>query len=362
MAEEDNKKNNKDLLKDIKSKYIIEIIFDNLQIINYLNVIRYNKYFQNLLNKTIANYKYNSKIEIDIIPEENKCGKFINFEEEDEPFFHIYFNNIQNETKRKIFYSSDKIEKIKVIIDYEVTSLAGLFSQCECIKKIDFKKFYRINIVDMKEMFFGCYYLKELIISKLKTNYVENMRSMFCNCPYLELINVSNFNTNNVEDMSNMFCDCKSLKEINLDNFNTNNVTDMSLMFKDCKSLTKLNLSSFNTNNVINMYSMFFGCSKLEELNLSNFNTSNTVNLGKMFDSCESLKKLEISSFDISKVKDMSSMFNECSSLKEISLSNFKNRNILMGNIFDKCDALIKINCSEELEEIIREKFKNIII
>ena len=223
MAEEIDKKNSKAFLKDVKSKYILEEILNKLTIIKYLNVIRYNKYFQNLLNKTIGDYKFNAKIEIEIIPRENHYTKFINFEEEDEPFYHIYFNNNANETKIKYLNQGDNVKTIKVIIDYEVTSLSGLFKQCDCIKKIDFKNFYKNNIIDMKEMFFGCYYLKELNISKLKTINVENMRSMFCGCSNLEIINVSNFNTNNVEDMSNMFCDCKALKEINLKNFNTKN-------------------------------------------------------------------------------------------------------------------------------------------
>ena len=134
----------------------------------------------------------------------------------------------------------------------------------------------------------------------------------------------------------------------------------MGLVFQNCTSLKKLNLSSFDTNNVINMYSMFLGCSKLEELNISNFNTSNVVNFGKMFNGCESLKKLEISSFDIGQVKDMSCMFSKCSLLTEISLSNFRSCNILMDNLFNNCKALIKLNCSDELKVIIREKFPNL--
>ena len=50
----------------------------------------------------------------------------------------------------------DKVTKIKIIIDYQVKSFKGLFNWCECIKSINFKKFFRNNITDMICMFSGC--------------------------------------------------------------------------------------------------------------------------------------------------------------------------------------------------------------
>ena len=79
------------------------------------------------------------------------------------------------------------MKKIKIIIDYQVKSFNKLFFKCYCIESINFKKFYRNNIIDMSWMFNGCSSLKEL--------------------------NLTNFNTNNVTDMGEMFCGCKSLKE-----------------------------------------------------------------------------------------------------------------------------------------------------
>ena len=64
MDEANDYLSNRTCLKDIKSKYILKLIFNNLSMINYLNVIRYNKRFQNLLQKTKDDYKKNSKIEI----------------------------------------------------------------------------------------------------------------------------------------------------------------------------------------------------------------------------------------------------------------------------------------------------------
>ena len=72
--------------------------------------------------------------------------------------------------------------KIKIIIDYPVKSFKGLFSWCECIESINFKKFYRDNITDMSFMFDGCSSLKELNLNNFNTNNVKYMRWMFSGC------------------------------------------------------------------------------------------------------------------------------------------------------------------------------------
>ena len=110
--------------------------------------------------------------------------------------------------KRNYLKDNENVEKIKIIIDYQIESFEGLFEYCECIEYINFKKFYRNNINNMGCMFWGCSSLKEL--------------------------NLSNFNTKNVNDMIGMFFGCFSLKKLNLSNFNTNNVTNMKGMFYGC--------------------------------------------------------------------------------------------------------------------------------
>ena len=57
-------------------------------------------------------------------------------------------------------------------------------------------------------------------------------------------------------------------------------------MFSRCSSLKELNLSNFNTNNVTDMSQMFYECSSLKELNLSDFNTNNVTDMRYMFNGC----------------------------------------------------------------------------
>ena len=109
---------------------------------------------------------------------------------ENEIYYHIYFNDNKEEIKRNYFNKNDNVSKIKIIIDYQVKSFEELFYYCECIEYINFKKFYRNNI--------------------------NNMGSMFWECSSLKELNLSNFNTNNVTNMEGMFYECSSLKELNL--------------------------------------------------------------------------------------------------------------------------------------------------
>ena len=50
----------------------------------------------------------------------------------------------------------DKVQFIKVIIDYNISSLSELFKGCKYIETINFKRFYRSNINNMSYMFDGC--------------------------------------------------------------------------------------------------------------------------------------------------------------------------------------------------------------
>ena len=71
---------------------------------------------------------------------------------------------------------------IKIIVDYQVKLFEGLFSECNCINSIFFKKFYRNNITTMYCMFSGCSSLKELNLTNFNTNNVTNMSGMLNGC------------------------------------------------------------------------------------------------------------------------------------------------------------------------------------
>ena len=215
--------NSDNILQNLKSDYFIQKFFDYIQKRRTLKTIRYNKSIQKRINLNINHYKeYSEKyssIEIEIKPMENEYGRFIKIKEEDEEYYHIYYNdNKKEEIKSTSLNENDKVSKINILIDYQVESFYELFYYCECIESICFKKFYRNNITNMCSMFNGCSSLKEL--------------------------NLNNFNTNNVTNMSDMFWGCSSLKELNLNNFNTNNVTDMRWMFSKCSDELKLKLKS----------------------------------------------------------------------------------------------------------------------
>ena len=88
-----------------------------------------------------------------------KYGRFINIDENDKLYYHIYFNDNKEEIKNKYkikeengmikheyyIHQEDKVTKIKIIIDYQVKSFKGLFCDSNCIESILFKKFYRNN-------------------------------------------------------------------------------------------------------------------------------------------------------------------------------------------------------------------------
>ena len=261
-------------LENIKSKYILQKIFNILHKRKTLQLVQYNKNYQEKLNITINDFnklsKIYSSIEIELIPVENKYGQFINIlKNEEKKYFHIYFNNDnKNEIKRYSIKKDEKIKIIKIIINYQVESLSELFYGFKCIESINFKKFIRNNITDMSQMFNWCSSLKKINILNCNTNNVTNMSWMFNGCSSLEDIDLSNFNTKNVKNMNSMFCECTSLKVLNLSNFDTKKVIDMSFMFYKCSSLKEIDISNFDTKNVFYSKNMFSKCKALTEIKL----------------------------------------------------------------------------------------------
>ena len=177
MAEANNNFNKNDVLKKIKSKYIVMRIFENLKQIKLLDIIHYNKKYQKLMNIKLKDYKYEFlNIEIEVIPKENEYGKFINFLNKN---IHIYFNDNNKEIKKKEITKDDKVTKIKIILNHKIKSLSELFYCCRCIKKINFIKFKRDDIKNMSYMFYRCYSLKDLNYSNINTNNANEISDMF---------------------------------------------------------------------------------------------------------------------------------------------------------------------------------------
>ena len=214
-------KTNVDLL-NLKSDYFLQKLFFNMKKYKRLEILKYNKKLQKRLNLSINDYKEYSQIysniEIELKLNDNIYGKFINISNEDKEYYHIYFDNSKKEIKKYCLLKNDNIKKIKIIIEHQIKSFKNLFYRCKCISSIFFKKFHRVNIVDMSLMLSECSSLKEF--------------------------KFSNFNTNSVINLIGMFSGCSSLKELNLNNYNTNNVTDMNYMFGGCLDELKLKIKS----------------------------------------------------------------------------------------------------------------------
>ena len=258
--------NNK--FENLKSDFLLKKVFNTSSVKIALEFLKYNKKTQKRINFSLNNYKeysgkYSSiKMELKLV--ENIFGKFINIKKGEESYYHIYFNDSEEEIKRTFIKENEKVNSINIIIDYQIESFDNLFYNCKCIKSINFKKFARNNIKNMSYVFYGCSSLEEIKFSNFITSNVENMSFMFFECSSLKKLNLSNFDTSNVKNMCNMFGACSSLKELNLFNFDIKKVNNISSMFYKCSSLNKLNRSNFLTDNITYMNEMFRECSLLK--------------------------------------------------------------------------------------------------
>ena len=182
-------KNEKVDLDNIKSVFFVSRIFELIEKTKKFELIKYNKKIQKKLNLSFKDYKeyfnylrYDAPIEIEIIPKYRINRYFIKIPSigPDWKRIHIYFDDKKEEIFRYYFTDQDtNVKKIKIIIDPEQKMLNSLFSGCNSIESISFKRFSRINIVSMSHLFFQCESLKKIDFSHFKTDNVENMENMF---------------------------------------------------------------------------------------------------------------------------------------------------------------------------------------
>ena len=94
-SKENNKENESakpnPIIDNIKSRYILSKIYNNMTKKKKLEIIKYNKKMQNRINLNVKNYKEYSEtftpIEIEIIPTKGKYGTFINIYKNDKLYY-----------------------------------------------------------------------------------------------------------------------------------------------------------------------------------------------------------------------------------------------------------------------------------
>ena len=149
--EQSKQKNKNDRFENLKSDHFLDRLFSYMKKNRSLEIMKINKELQKRLHLSINSYKEYSQlytpIEIELTLENDKFGKFINIPKDEKEYFHIYFDNSSEEIKRNKLNKNEKVNTIKIIIDHQVKSFKYLFCFCDCISSINFKKFYRTNII-----------------------------------------------------------------------------------------------------------------------------------------------------------------------------------------------------------------------
>ena len=74
---------------------------------------------------SLSQYSLKDLIELKLVY--NGYGKFINISDKNKKYYHIYFDNSFNAIQRNYLNENEKVEKITIIIDYQITSFKNLF-------------------------------------------------------------------------------------------------------------------------------------------------------------------------------------------------------------------------------------------
>ena len=192
-----------------------------------------------------------------------------------------YMHNVQDIDLSKASFADD------------LTSLAGMFSNCSSLQTIIFPENDDTSgITDMSYMFYRCESLKSLdLVKDLDTSSVTDMKGMFGYCSSLESIEFGpKFDTSKVTSMYAMFDSCRSLTTLDLTGFKTGSVTDISFMIEFCSKLETIYFGKgFDTSSVTIAMYMFYGCEALETISAYKAFGLDPAISELMFGGCESL-------------------------------------------------------------------------
>ena len=125
VSKENNKENESakpnPIIENIKSRFILSKIYNNMTKKKKLEIVKYNKRMQNRMNLSVKDYKeYYEEIEIEIIPIKDNYGEFIYIDKNDKLYYHIYFNDNKKEIKNK--YKIDEEDKVTKINNNKLSS------------------------------------------------------------------------------------------------------------------------------------------------------------------------------------------------------------------------------------------------
>ena len=112
---------------------------------------------------------------------------------------------------------------------------------------------------------------------------LTTIAGLFSGCSNLEKVNLNGIDLTTLKSFYNIFQNCTKLSEINMNQLNTKNVTGMSRTFYGCRALKNLDLSNWKTSSVTTMMDMFAWCNSLEHLDIRNFTFDTVSNYSSMF-------------------------------------------------------------------------------
>ena len=127
----------------------------------------------------------------------------------------------------------EEIENLHYLNTSKVTTMEGMFMQCNVIKSLDLSAFETSNVENFYGMFAHCKELESLDVSNFDTSAATNMREMFIRCLKLKTIDLTNFETAKVKTMTKMFSKNTNLKAVIVGSKFSNSLDECTYMFAD---------------------------------------------------------------------------------------------------------------------------------
>lgn len=125
------------------------------------------------------------------------------------------------------YLNLEEIENLHCLNTSKVTTMEGMFMQCNVIKSLDLSAFETSKVENFEGMFSRCKQLESLDVSNFETANVKTMKKMFYKCTNLKAVIVGSKFSNSQNECYNMFADTPAQLYSHIDDYlaNTGNKT-----------------------------------------------------------------------------------------------------------------------------------------
>ena len=210
------------------------------------------------------------------------------------------------------------VERINFIAIGAITSMSGLFQNCNSLQSVSFPTGSLASVTNMTNVFNSCVSLPEVTFPAGSLAAVTGLNSAFSTCSRMRRIAFPAGSLSLVTSATGTFSSCQTLKTISWPTGALAAVTTIANMFQNCLSLQEMSFPAGALAALTTLDTSFGVCTCLRKVTFPAGSLTLLTTLATCFSNCVSLEEVIFPSGALTLVVTTTNTFNACAALKRI--------------------------------------------